>query len=280
MMLSWISAVIAASFMYINDPVVNMREEPTANSRVASQTIFAEKITVLKQSNDWSLIKTPEGYEGWIPNSSYVTLEAPYAANLKVTRLAAHVYEKNDTEFGPFKTLPYESALQQLDDSDSRWIKVLMPNQQIGYIQKGDVAPETLPKNKQDLIEFSKRFLDLPYTWGGRSSFGYDCSGFVQMLYRQMGIMLPRDSKQQAIDPRFKTVPLEKLETGDLIFFGKSPEKITHVGIYLKDGYFIHTSVRENKPWLRISNLADFQWSGHKDAHTPYRLGRQLDVQR
>ncbi|MCH9717001.1 MAG: C40 family peptidase, partial [Gammaproteobacteria bacterium] len=55
---------------------------------------------------------------------------------------------------------------------------------------------------KDEMIFLSQKFLGCPYTWGGRSSFGFDCSGFVQMLYKEMGICLPRDSGPQAEDAR------------------------------------------------------------------------------
>jgi Cell wall-associated hydrolases (invasion-associated proteins) len=71
-------------------------------------------------------------------------------------------------------------------------------------------------------MELSKRFLELPYTWGGRSSFGYDCSGFVQMLYRQMGIFIPRDAIDQMHWEKFTPIPIEEAQLGDLYFLGPS----------------------------------------------------------
>jgi gamma-D-glutamyl-L-lysine dipeptidyl-peptidase len=98
------------------------------------------------------------------------------------------------------------------------------------------------------------------------------------MLYSQIGVDLPRDSKQQINDHRFKAIEIDELDVGDLIFFGKSAEKIRHVGLYIGEGRFIHPTVLENKPWLRISRLTDFQWSGDEGATYPYRTARQLKV--
>ncbi|MCP5492677.1 MAG: C40 family peptidase [Chlamydiales bacterium] len=95
--------------------------------------------------------------------------------------------------------------------------------------------------------QFSQKFLGLLYIWGGRSSFGYDCSGFVQMLYSQIGIKLQRDAKQQILDSRLQSIKIDELKLGDLIFFGKSDQRIMHVGMYIGNEQFIHATARENK---------------------------------
>ncbi|MDP1880577.1 MAG: SH3 domain-containing C40 family peptidase, partial [Parachlamydiaceae bacterium] len=181
-------------------------------------------------------------------------------------------------EFGPIKTLPYGSKLEALDSTDLRWIKVSLPDGTEGYIQKGDVTPEQEILYKNDLVLFSQKFLGLPYTWGGRSSFGFDCSGFVQMLYSQIGINLLRDARQQVLDSRFCTICMDDHEPGDLIFFGRSEQQILHVGMYIGDGQFIHATSKECKPWIRISHLSDFEWSGNHEASYPFRIFRQLFV--
>lgn len=268
--------LLLSAIFIVNEPVVNMREEPSHESKVASQALYSEKVTIEKKEGDWAYITTPDHYLGWVPLSTIASRDETYETSLKVSRKAAHIYGVKDTEFGAVKTVPYKARLKALDQTDARWIKIELPDGKEGYIQKGDVAPELQLKEKGDLVAFSKKFLGLPYTWGGRSSFGYDCSGYVQMLYNQIGIDLLRDSKQQVLDPRFQTISHELLEPGDLVFFGYAEDKIRHVGMYLGDGKFIHSTVRENKPWLRISNLTDMEWSGHPDAFYSYRTFRQL----
>jgi cell wall-associated NlpC family hydrolase len=270
--------ILATSLFYVNEPVVDMRESPTHESKVVSQAIFSENITVQKKIEDWAYIVTPDQYSGWVPSNSFVPRNEPYHTSLKVSRLAAHIYGIKDTEFGPVKTLPYGSKLNAVNATD-RWIEVLLPDGKICYIQKGDIAPEQELKDKKDLVAFCKKFIGLPYTWGGRSSFGYDCSGFVQMLYSQIGLNLQRDAKQQILDIRFKTVYVDHVEPGDLIFFGKSEQKISHVGMYLGDGQFIHSTVQELQPWIRVSSLQDFEWSGCDGARCPFRVFRQLIVE-
>ena len=267
---------LVANLHYVNEPLVNMREHPSHASKIVSQALFAEEVTICEKKNAWSLIKTSEGYSGWVFNDGIVSRQDVYSHQIMTSRLNATIYKEKDIEYGPMKILPYGSKLNRIDMEDPRWYKVVLPDNCEGYIQKGDAGLEPPLVSQAELVYFSQKFLGIPYIWGGRSSFGYDCSGFVQMLYNQMGILLPRDSKEQIQDPRFKDIPLNTIEAGDLIFFGKSREKIMHVGLFLGNNQFIHTSIRENMPWVRISRLSDFEWSGHVDAYYPFRAARQL----
>jgi hypothetical protein len=245
-----------------------MRENPSRDSKVVSQALFAEEVRISHSLGDWVSITTPDGYSGWVLKGSFVLRENPYIKNLQVTRLCAHIYAERDTEFGPILSLAYGSKLHLLEALDFRWLKVLLPDGRQAYIQKGDVEQEPF-----EIVSFSKKFLGIPYTWGGRSSFGYDCSGFIQMLYSQMRIHLPRDTRQQILQGT--PISLSELELSDLIFWGKNEGSIGHVGMYLSGGEFIHTSSRENKPYLRISKLTDFEWSGDEKAYYPHRCARR-----
>lgn len=281
-MLSFLSATLlaATSLLYINEAVVDMRESPNHTSKVVSQAVYAEKIIIEKESDGWAHIATPDNYSGWVPSSCIINVKQPYHGTLKISRLCAHVFGVRDTEYGPILTLPYGAELELVDDQHARWNTISLLDGTKAYVQKGDVLPEPKLTAKGDLVAFSQKFLGLPYTWGGRFSFGYDCSGFTQMLYAQMGIALQRDARLQILDPRLKEVDVKALEAGDLVFFGKSETDIRHVGLYIGNGQMIHTSaVVENKPWVRISSLSDFHWSGNKDANYPYRTTRKLVVQ-
>lgn len=271
-----LTAIVLSLLFYINEPVAVMREEVTHDSRVASQALFSEKVSVEKQVGDWSLITTPDGYQGWAQTAALVGRENVYDTDLKVSRLAAHLYGIKDTEFGPIKTLPFGSQLKALDASDARWIKVILPDEKECFIQRGDVAILPTLTSKADLAEFANKFKGLPYTWGGRTSFGYDCSGFVQMLYNQIGVQLQRDAKQQILDERFQDVSLDMLTPGDLVFFGQNPGKIQHVGLYIGDSQFIHSTVKEFQPWIRVSSLKDPAWAGGDGAAYPYRVFRKF----
>jgi cell wall-associated NlpC family hydrolase len=88
---------------------------------------------------------------------------------------------------------------------------------------------------------------------------GIDCSGFVSLVYRVHGRVLPRDADLQFGDPKAEVVERASLQPADLLFFGRSPSKITHVGMYLGDGRFIDATTYET-PVVREDRLDDSHW--------------------
>jgi cell wall-associated NlpC family hydrolase len=160
-------------------------------------------------------------------------------------------------------TAPYESRLAVVDEMNSdsgRWLKVQLPDGAIGYVQRGDITLDPKTLSIPESIELAKRFLGLPYFWGGRSSYGYDCSGFTQMLVRSRGIIMPRDANIQASWSGVVPVKREELQPGDLLFFGSSPDHITHTGMYIGNGQFIHATTHDH-PVVQISRLDDQPWT-------------------
>ena len=98
---------------------------------------------------------------------------------------------------------------------------------------------------KDRLILFAKKFIDIPYRFGGNSIFGIDCSGYVQKVYRMIGINLPRSAREQFHEGM--PVDTGDLSIGDLVFFRTYASFPSHVGIYLGDNLFIHASSRGKK---------------------------------
>jgi cell wall-associated NlpC family hydrolase len=90
------------------------------------------------------------------------------------------------------------------------------------------------------LLDRAKDFLGTPYRYGGRSPKGFDCSGFVSYVFDSFGIRLPRASVYQA--KQGESIDLDEIQPGDLLFFKTRGKKnrISHVGIYLGEGQFIH----------------------------------------
>ncbi len=96
---------------------------------------------------------------------------------------------------------------------------------------------ETLPKSK--IVDLAESWIGVPYSYGGDTKNGVDCSAFVQLIYSEMGIELPRTSKQQ-FDYTSKVDYNEK-QVGDLIFF-KNKNTVNHVGLYIGNNVMIHSS--------------------------------------
>jgi hypothetical protein len=107
---------------------------------------------------------------------------------------------------------------------------------------------------RESLVKTAKDFLDVPYLWGGASpDDGFDCSGLTMTVYQLNGLDLPRNSRKQFDAGDY--ISKDNLQKGDLVFFAeKGKNHVTHVGIYIGDGDFIHASSHGKN--IRIDNLA------------------------
>ncbi len=245
-------------------PVVNMYSKPSEDADVVSQAIYGSNAAVMERREGWARIRTADEYSGWTLLAA-LKIGPPYAATgqtAMVSSLFAHIYREPDvTAHAPLLTVPFETKLEISGGEHGRWHQARLPDGRAGWVQAGDLTFNAAPLSTAEMLALSRRFLGLPYTWGGTSSFGYDCSGLVQMLERRHGVMLPRDAQPQAdwsgLEPVSNRVDLAP---GDLLYFGASPQHITHTGMYLGGGQFISATTYQT-PMVRIDRLDDPHWS-------------------
>lgn len=140
------------------------------------------------------------------------------------------------------------------------WTMVLLQNGRYGYVQTAKVATlpyevttdhprtearDSLPSrgSRATVAQFSTRYIGVPYVWGGTDlSKGVDCSGFMQKIFGQVGMKLPRTAREQVhVGQRIDR--LEDLQPGDrLYFWSYKRNMVGHTGVYLGNGYFCHAS--------------------------------------
>ena len=133
-------------------------------------------------------------------------------------------------------------------------------------IKKISESEEILNMNMSDrLILFAKKFLDIPYKFGGNTIMGIDCSAYVQKVYGLIGMDLPRSARLQF--DKGESIEKEDLSIGDLVFFKTYASFPSHVGIYLGNDLFIHASSKGKK--VSINSL-----------NTPYYLKRFIGAKR
>lgn len=108
-----------------------------------------------------------------------------------------------------------------IDDSKVNWQK------------SGSISPKV-----KSITAEARKYVGVPYKFGGTTPRGFDCSGFIQYVFNKKGISLPRAADEQYTRVGRK-ISINSLEPGDLVFFKTYDEGISHSGLYLGDGYFI-----------------------------------------
>ena len=184
--------------------VIPMRKEPSECSEMVNQVLYGESFDILDKQEKWSKIKLHhDQYEGWIDNKQY---DSPQS-----------------TVHGS----------QQKHTVNKLFIKYAAGNKKL-ILPMGSFIQQLSTINYQlSIIRIAKKFLGVPYLWGGRTFMGIDCSGFTQIVFRVNGIKLLRDSTQQ--QTQGKKIKFEKSLTNDLAFFSNKEGRIIHVGIIIKE---------------------------------------------
>jgi cell wall-associated NlpC family hydrolase len=209
-------------------PVAPIRAEGSHRAEMVSQILLGETATVLNETKDFFQIQMhQDGYEGWCQKLQLQIL--PEGATI-VTKGYTSNWVSSAVLNGQPIQLPLGTPI----------VSSAQANFEISYAD-AVLDPINNTFNPAALEIVAKQFLGTAYLWGGRTVFGIDCSGFVQMVFKLFNINLPRDAYQQAEvgeDVGF----LAEAKPGDLAFFDNEQGKITHVGILLSPQSIIHAS--------------------------------------
>jgi len=270
-------------------PVADLLERPEPDSPLADQALFGDTVQLVEPSpacvlpsGRFLLVETAAHYRGYIQVPALVPWPEPTppyrsGALWRVVSRFTNVYPQPDlTRSNPLVVLPLGVAIRPLREVSERWVEVALPDGRHGFAQRGDLQSEPQPPalTAACLVEQALAHEGSPYLWGGRSTYGIDCSGLVANAYAACGVTVPRDAHQQfeweAMRPvsRPDAAAIGELQPGDLLFFvsaeappapaGSKP-KITHVGLYVGDGRFVHATTSE-RPTVHKSELREPGW--------------------
>ena len=193
--------------------VAAIRAEQSHQAEMTSQLLYGETVDILKSEGNFLKVKMHfDGYEGWINSQQVGKISDEYFETRK-TQLVKNTFQTYNTSQGVI-LLSLGSEVNS-DRQNSEFLDV------------------------KTVSETAKQFLNVPYLWSGRSFFGIDCSGFVQLVCKVHGISLPREAQQQSEIGEVLSF-VEESKPGDLAFFENEEGKISHVGMMLNYQEIIH----------------------------------------
>lgn len=222
-------------------------------AEMATQTIMGTPVKILEYAGDWARVQGPDEYISYVPSNSLHKMTQEEFDNWKqakryiVTAYQSRLTEKPGNDY-TITDLVMGNILEY-KGKKGKYILLSTPDGREGYIHKDEVKElASWADQKFDaklITKVAHRLMGHGYLWGGTTTKVTDCSGLVKVSYFANGIILHRDASQQAlIGQRIESRDWKTAKLGDLLFWGTRKGKVTHVGIYLKDGEYIHCSGR------------------------------------
>jgi len=217
---------------------IPVRAEASERSEMVNQLLFGETFEVIDKFNGWIVIRgCLDSYEGFIDQKQCLYISQKEYKRLQKAK----------------RVFPKELVARVTETTSKSYFNILfgasLPGYAEGIVRIGDweyrydgefTTPET-NIDRGGLVYTAKKYLGAPYLWGGRSPFGIDCSGFMQVVFNIHGIALNRDASYQAQQGTTLNL-VSEAAPGDLAFFDNEEGHIVHVGLFIEDQKIIHAS--------------------------------------
>lgn len=243
--------------------VANIRTKPAHAEEMATQALMGTPVRILDEKGEWWLIQTPDRYIGWANHGAIIPKTADEMTGWKKSK--RYIYNRLNgfaLASPDKKTLPVSDLvlcdLFEVTGETKGYFQAKFPDGRTTYIRKNECLSfddwTNHPLDIPSVLSVARQMMGVPYFWGGTSSKATDCSGLTKTSYYSQGVVLARDASQQVkfgMHPDFSDY--RNLQPGDLIFFGSNPQRVTHVGLCLGDGLFIHAS--GSSAMVRLNSL-------------------------
>lgn len=237
--------------------VCNVHKRKDSSSELVTQALQGMPVDIIK-FDIWYKVKLGDGYIGWVHPLAIVNLNEDefilwaQAPKIIILKHYGFSYEVPDINSQCVSDIVSGNRFKVISDKGD-FYEVSYPNGKTAYIEKDMAMLESewldMFNNKTNgVLNIAFSLYGIPYLWGGTSSKGVDCSGFVKLCFSLCNIDLPRDAYQQSSIGKVVNIDmgLDALSPCDLLFFGERgsdsvEDKIDHVAIYVGNGKYIHS---------------------------------------
>lgn len=216
-------------------PVADIRRTPSPDAAVDTQAMYGERLRVLEDHEGWCWVQLQtDGYVGYVAHNALTSRIKEPTHVVSVPR--TFLYPGPDMKFPVTGSLSMGSQLTVTGEAETRGTRYCVLSSGEAVIAAHVMAVE---KPLSDPVAVAARLIDTPYLWGGRTAFGIDCSGLVQLAHAMCGNQLPRDSDMQRADVGEligEGADHQPLQRGDLVFWKG------HVAMMEDDQLMLHAS--------------------------------------
>ncbi|MCM2291644.1 NlpC/P60 family protein [Allorhizobium sp. BGMRC 0089] len=212
--------------------VAALQPRPERGCGIDTELLFGEEVVVFERATGWAWVKAKlDGYVGYLPEEALAAIEAP--ATHWITAPRSFLYTGPDLRIAHPLAVSMGSRVTVIGETETRGTRYFTLSDGRSVIARhcASIGQTDAP----DYVAIAARFLETPYLWGGRSGFGIDCSGLVQLAMQMAGMTAPRDSDMQASDLG-TPIAREELRRGDLVFWKG------HVGIMEDETTLLHAN--------------------------------------
>jgi len=262
-----------AYYKIVNSEVSSLYKKNNYSSEIISQALIWERVEIIGIKDNWCKIKQWDNYESWIYKDCLSSDEVYAKNNLsnysKWFYVNKRISEIISEDKKNKKYLSFGSLIPIIDIKDEVFLITIMPDNNKYYINVDNVVSSEDNIDLDRIINYSMQIIGTPYLWGGKSGFGYDCSGFIQTLFRFLKVALPRDCKDQISCSNLQKVSKD-IQKGDLIYFNNN-DNVSHVGMLINSSNFIHCS-GEVKIESTNKDDVNFNLDLYNKIHSYYRI--------
>jgi cell wall-associated NlpC family hydrolase len=265
---------LTVKYAIVKTNLLDLWAEPKYNSERASQLFFTEPLKIVgEQSDNYVKVEQSDGYAGYIDirqlseiGSDQYKTQIDRAVGVIVVP-QAKLFDSNGAPVTPY--FLFYGTRVHIRDSVRGMTEMRVPGGDPVFVKTASVNEIPGHGSKiggNTLVTEARKFLGVPYLWGGISPSGFDCSGLTQTICRRFGITIPRDTKDQITVG--EKVPRAKVKTGDLVFFNR------HVGFAIGNEKLVHASIGGSG--VRVNSLTAGEPDYREDLDREFNQARRI----
>ena len=262
-------------YAIVSTNLLDLRSQPDHAAERASQLLFGEPVRILSVRKGFAHVRQVDDYHGWV-DSRFLRIASRVEFARWNSRVNAVIKSRRAVLYADRSgrpTLPYfilyGTPVRVINDKNG-FSALQLPDGAKVYVKSAHIRPINKTTGKmltgERLLTEARRFLGVPYLWGGLSPLGFDCSGLMKALFGAFGITLPRDTREQIKVGR--QVDRESTRTGDLLFFDR------HVGLAIGRTRVLHAS--RGGGGVRVNTLSQDEPAYRADLDRDFNQARRI----